>query len=158
GACGNVATAFAWGDLIYPYVKNEKVFDCPSGTIHCVLNKTITPPRFYRTIGGSPNDTRDCTTFVDLAGRNIDYVYGVNAFSNAGPEGPWNSKYQTLPSIPEPANVIGIGDSGGSSPYSMGGGNGARDFNDLTGQIDSQRHMGVSNRQKLDYNALNVMF
>jgi prepilin-type N-terminal cleavage/methylation domain-containing protein len=150
--------AFGWADLIYPYVKNEKVFDDPSATNRMEMNRTINPPRFYRTIGGSGAASiirRDCATGI-VVPNGIDYVYGVNNFSFRDFEGPFHTKYRSLPSIPEPASVIGIGDSRGNSPYSMSGGTGPHDWVSLNGQVDGQRHPG--NRGRLDSNALNVMF
>jgi hypothetical protein len=40
-----------WGDCIYPYIKSEGAFDCPSGTQRCRLNTGVNPPRFWRSIG-----------------------------------------------------------------------------------------------------------
>ena len=138
--------SFGWADLIYPYVKNDKVFDCSSGTMRMTMNTKINPPRFYRTRGGTGADVnRDAATGEDLGSKNIDYNYGVNGFgAPAGYEGPFDSKYRTLASIPAPAGVIGIADSRRASPYLMSGGSGTRDYASVADQVDGRRHPGVS--------------
>jgi prepilin-type N-terminal cleavage/methylation domain-containing protein len=149
--------SFGWADLAMPYVKNEKVFDDPSATNRMVMNRAINPPRFWRTRGGTDAATvnQDCATGQNVP-AGIDYVYGVNNFSTANFEGPFATKYLTLASIPEPASVIGIADSRGSSPYSISGGTGPADWDSLDGQVDGRRHTGNGARD--NSNALNVMF
>jgi prepilin-type N-terminal cleavage/methylation domain-containing protein len=163
GACGNLATSYGWADLIMPYVKNEKVFDCPSARIKMVMNRNINPPRFYRSQGGSPNNPNDCTTNAAIPNAaTTDYNYAVNAFSANGSNangtcGPWNSAVLSLPAIPSPANVAGIVDSRGSSPFSASGGTGgAYSVTDVDGQVDGRRHVG--NNANNAQNALNIVY
>ena len=163
GACGNIATSYGWADLIMPYVKNDKVFDCPTSIVRMRLNTSINPPRFYRSIGGSPNNPNDCTTNGPIPGGNrTDYNYAVNAFSVSGQSaangfaGPWNTNILSLAAIPSPANVAGICDSRGASPAIASGGAGAWTLNDVEGQVDGRRHVGNTGVNPI--NALNIMY
>jgi prepilin-type N-terminal cleavage/methylation domain-containing protein len=147
---------FGWADLVYPYVKNVKVFDCPSeGTLRMTMNTSIVPNRFFITLGGSgATANNDAVTNQPLT--NIDYNYGVNGFSTAGYEGPFHSTYRRLPSIPAPADVIGIADARRNSPYLISDSAGSALWDVLEAQVDGRRHAGNSTRN--DSNALNVMF
>lgn len=172
GACGNAATAFGWADLLMPYVKNIQIFDCPTATWRSKLNKSIQPNRLYRTIGGSPDDTRDCASLVQLANLGIDLNYGVNAFgppagqtdATAGPF--WTvirSGQPTMPngqlaSMPVPAQTCGISEGRGASPWSLAGGSGPWDFPSVDGQADGRRHTGATASAQANDRALNVMF
>src|SRR4051812_40905338 len=50
GVCGQ-PSARGWADLIYPYVRNDKVFDCPTAQVHMRMNPAT--GTFYRSIGGT---------------------------------------------------------------------------------------------------------
>lgn len=172
GTCGNVATAFGWADLLMPYVKSVQIFDCPTATWRSKLNTNVQPNRLYRTIGGSPDDKRDCATFVQLAGLNIDLNYGVNAFgppagendTTAGPF--WTVARGGLPtmpngrlaSMPVPAQTCGISEGRGASPWSLAGGLGPWDFVSVDGQADGRRHTGATASSQASERALNVVF
>src|SRR5262249_6090933 len=111
GTCGQ-SNAMAWADVILPYVKNVRVFDCPSSSRRMTLNPATNT--FYRAIGGSPNDPNDCRTNAPIpGGTSTDYNYGVNAFGAPSGQsslygGPFNSSNLVLAMIPSPADVIGI--------------------------------------------------
>jgi prepilin-type N-terminal cleavage/methylation domain-containing protein/prepilin-type processing-associated H-X9-DG protein len=176
GSCGNVATSYGWADLIFPYVKNEKVFDCPSATIRMRMNTTVNPPRFYRSTGGSPNNPNDCATNAAIPNAaNTDYNYGVNAFGPPGGQpdntgGPFwivtRSGVPTMPngalaSIPSPASTAGISEGIGSSPWSLAGNatgtdQGLYDYASIDGQVDARRH--VENKTRNTAGAMHVTF
>jgi prepilin-type N-terminal cleavage/methylation domain-containing protein len=146
------ANAFGWADLLQPYVKNEGVFTCPSNEIRSRVRTDITPNRFYRTPLGN--------TTTDAAGgaipANTDYNYGINEFVNSGAEGPFANAYRTLASIPAPANVAGIAEGRGSSPYSIRGGSGPYDYASVEAQVDGRRH--TSRQAQKPENAATIMF
>ncbi len=137
--------AFGWADLIFPYVKNVKVFDCPTSTWRMVQNPAVNPPRFMRDRGGTgAGVTNECVTGQPIP-ANVNYNYGVNAFGPpagqpADVSGPFSGNIGFLPAIPAPANVVGIADGRGASPWSLGGGDGPWDWPSIDGQVDSRRH------------------
>jgi prepilin-type N-terminal cleavage/methylation domain-containing protein len=160
GTCPGPA-AFGWADLIYPYVKNVKVFDCPSASWRMTLNTSVTPPRFYRDRGGNPPGVEnDCVTGVPVP-ANVNYNYAVNAFGPPAGEsaqtgGPFTAANLNLASMPSPANVAGVGEGRGSSPWSMGGGSGPWDYPSVDAQVDARRH--VENRSLNPAAAVNIMY
>ncbi len=156
GAC-DTPNAYGWADLAFPYIKNEGIFDCPSSTMRMTLNRTVNPPRFFRTRGGTgPDVNRDCLT-GQLLPAEIDYNYGVNNFSNPpGSEGPFHPRWRRMASQPVPAETAGIADSRRASPFSMSGGIGVYDWVSVEGQVDGRRHVG--NRARRDDNAANFTF
>jgi len=160
--------AYGWADLCYPYIKNEKVFDCPSATWRMRLNTAVNPPRFMRDRGGTGTGVNtECVTGVAIP-ANINYNYGVNAFTPPAGQpdntaGPWYINAAgampngSLAAIPRPADVIGVADSRGASPWSMAGGNGAWDYASVEAQCDSRRHANQSSSTDRT-NAMNVIF
>jgi prepilin-type N-terminal cleavage/methylation domain-containing protein len=152
GACPS-AQATGWADMVYPYVKNERVFDCPSSTWRMRMNTTVNPPRFFRDRGGTVAPTNiDCITGTTIP-ANVNYNYGVNAFGPpAGQANDFGGPFLTLAggvmpngalaSVPAPADVIMVADSRGASPWSIAGGNGPWDYPSVEGQADSRRHSG----------------
>jgi prepilin-type N-terminal cleavage/methylation domain-containing protein/prepilin-type processing-associated H-X9-DG protein len=160
GTCPG-ANAFGWADLLFPYVKNTKVFDCPSATWRTLQNTAVNPPRFMRDRGGNPPGVEtECVTGTPIP-TNVNYNYGVNAF---GPQpgqasdtaGPWNGNFLFLASIPSPASVAGIADGRGASPWSLNGGLGPWDLPSVEGQVDGRRHVGNSGADA--NNAVNIMY
>jgi prepilin-type N-terminal cleavage/methylation domain-containing protein len=149
-------THFGWADLVFPYVKNVKVFDCPSEpTFRMTMNTKVVPNRFFITLGGSGSTANnDAVTGEPLTDR--DYNYGVNGFSTVNFEGPFLSTYRRLPSIPAPAEVIGIADSRRGSPYLISDSAGAFLWDVLEAQVNGRRHAGTSSAN--DINSLNLMF
>lgn len=153
--------AFGWGDLVQPYVKNYKVLECPSNVVKIQLNNAVNPPRVMRDRGGTgAGVTDECTTGTTIP-ANTNYSYGVNAFGpqpgqSADTAGPFNGNFLAMASLPAPANVIGIADGRGASPWSLGGGLGVYDLPSVDGQADGRRHVGT---RALDpQNALTCMF
>ena len=169
GTCGT-PNAAAWADVLVPYVKNVKVYDCPSSTRRMTFNSATNT--FYRAIGGSPNNPNDCRTNGAIpGGTNTDFNYGVNAFgpfpAGAADEigGPFwavtRGGVLTMPngsfaSHQAPAETIAIADSRFSSPFAISAANGMYDFDSVRGQVDGQRHTGeaATSRQI----AMNVTF
>ena len=174
GVCGNLQTSYGWADLLMPYIKNEGVFQCPSATNKMTMNRNVSPPRFYRSIGGSPNNPNDCTTNAAIPGGNrTDYVYAVNAFgrpvgdtndSSAGPfwtvlrSGAIVMPNGSAAAMPAPADTAGIIESRGSSPYSAAGGDGPRHPPSVDGQVDGRRHTGANATGTERQRFLNIMF
>ena len=132
------ASAFGWGDMIMPYVKNVGVFQCPSNPVKAVMRTDIVPNRLYRTPLGN--------TTTDAAGgpipANTDYNYGMNEFINSGVQGPFAGAYRHLAAIPAPASTAGLAEGRGSSPYSIRGGSGPTDLKSVDAQVDGWRHGG----------------
>ena len=130
------ASAFGWGDLIMPYIKNAGIFQCPSNTIKARLRTDITPNRLYRTPVGN--------TTTDAAGGAIpaetDYNYGINEFRDAGFEGPFALPYRALAAIPSPASTVCVAEGRGSSPYTVWGSGGSRNPAAVDAQVDGRRH------------------
>jgi prepilin-type N-terminal cleavage/methylation domain-containing protein/prepilin-type processing-associated H-X9-DG protein len=162
--------SYGWADLIYPYVKNAQLFDCPSATPRMVMNTSLNPPRFRRDRGGvDPGVNTDCTTGAAIP-ANMNYNYGVNAFtppsgmkdSTGGPF--WTVTRNGVPTmpngpmaaIPSPAGVAGIADGRGASPWALGGGSGPYDYPSVEGQVDGRRH--VDNKASSPIGSMNVMF
>jgi prepilin-type N-terminal cleavage/methylation domain-containing protein len=168
GTCGQ-ADAMGWADLVQPYVKNDKLFDCPTSIKKCLINPAT--GRFYRSQGGSPANNNDCRTNAAIPNfARVDYNYAVSAW--APPTGlgnnfggvfltlttpiPGTMPNGALAAIPKPAETAAVCDSRGASPYSASGGAGPYTFTDVAGQVDGGRHPAVA----ADSNdaALNVMF
>ena len=153
--------AFGWADMILPYVKNDKVFDCASNTVKMRVNTAVNPPRFMRDRGGTgAGVTNECTTGTTIP-TGVNYSYGVNAFGApagqpANTSGPFANANLAMASIPAPASVIGIADGRGASPWALGGGLGPWDLPSVDGQVDGRRHMG--NRANNPGNTVNCMF
>ncbi len=153
--------AFGWQDLLFSYIKNEKVFDCPTATWKNRMNTAVNPPRFMRDRGGTgAGVTNECVTGTPIP-ANVNYNYGVNAFGppagqSADTAGPFSGNVATLPAIPAPASVVGIADGRGASPWVLGGGLGPWDLPSVDGQVDGRRHMG--NAANNPQNSVNVMF
>jgi len=149
--------SFGWADIIFPYVKNEKLFDCPTATWRMRMNNTLTPPRFHRDRGGTGAIARtDCTTGARIM-AGVNYNYGVNQFSApGGGRGPFHPSIRSLAAIPAPAGVAGIADGRGASPWALAGGQGAYHLPSVLGQVDGLRHVG--NRTNQTNNAVNIMY
>jgi prepilin-type N-terminal cleavage/methylation domain-containing protein/prepilin-type processing-associated H-X9-DG protein len=164
-------TSFGWADLVYPYIKNAQVFDCPSATARMTLNTDLNPPRFRRDRGGTGAGVNtDCTTGAPIPAR-VNYNYGVNAFGRpnstysdqtAGPF--WTVTRNNVPvmpngslaSMPAPAQTVGVSEGRGASPWSLTGGSGLYDYKSVDDQVDARRH--VENRGQNPIGAMNVMF
>lgn len=124
GACPGLG-CFGWADLLYPYIRNEKVFDCPSSVVRMQLVPGVTPPRFYRDhIGAST----DATTGAALP-ANVNYNYGANCFAitagnPAGNGGVFGQDSTTLAypnlalaAVPSPAGTAAIAEGRGATPW-----------------------------------------
>jgi prepilin-type N-terminal cleavage/methylation domain-containing protein len=146
GTCGQ-PNALAWADMLIPYVKNVKVFDCPSSSVRMTLNPATNT--FYRAQGGSPNNPNDCRSNAAIpGGTSTDYNYGVNnmgapAGLSADFGGPFTTNNRNLAAIAAPADVIGIADSSFSSPAFINGGLGPQDLPSVSGQTEWRRHSGA---------------
>ena len=158
GACPG-PTSVSWADMIFPYVRNEKVFDCPSATNRMRLNRNVNPPRFHRDRGGTGAGVNtDCTTGSPVPART-NFNYGVNAFTSTGGatgRGPFHGSILAMAAIPSPATTAGIADSRGASPWSLGGGSGAYDFNSVDDQVDARRHWDGRSRNRAGM--VNIMY
>ncbi len=148
GTCGT-PTAASWADVLVPYVRDVKVYDCPSSTTRMTFNSTTNT--FYRAIGGSPNNPNDCRTNAAIPGGTAaDYNYGVNNFGLPVGQtdpllvGPFSNNILGLAAIPAPAGVVGIADSRFSSPAAISGGSGPWDLPSVAGQVHAMRHSGVT--------------
>lgn len=146
GTCPGIG-CFAWADVIYPYVKNEKVFDCPSSTVRTKLIPGIDPPRFYRDFSsGGP----DATTNAALP-ANTNYNYGVNAFAitgggAAGNGGVFGQDTTTLgypnlalAAIPAPANTVAVAEGRGATPWFLS--QGTPVYASVDSQANGRRHI-----------------
>lgn len=153
GTCPGIG-CFAWADVIYPYVKNEKVFDCPSSTVRTKLIPGIDPPRFYRDFSsGGP----DATTNAALP-ANTNYNYGVNAFAitGGGPAGNGGVFGQdtttlgypnlALAAIPAPANTAAVAEGRGATPWFLS--QSGPSYASVDAQVDGRRHL--ANNAALD--------
>ena len=153
--------AYGWADLTFPYIKNEKVFDCPSSTWRMRMNTAVSPPRFMRDRGGNPPGVNtECVTGTIIP-ADVNYNYGVNQFAAPAPapgdaRGPFHPSILALAAIPAPANTVGVGEGRGASPWALGGGLGPYDYPSVDGQVDGRRHPG--NRARLATNACNMIF
>lgn len=49
----------SWPGMIYPYIKSEQIFVCPSGSESATAPPYITPSTPYYSISSKPNDTPD---------------------------------------------------------------------------------------------------
>lgn len=135
--------SFGWGDLIQPYAKNTGLLFCPSNTIKVRVATTLNPPRIVRDRGGNTNAGDDCTASGTNTGQ-FNYSYGLNTFGAAGvpavEAGPFNLIGNSLAAIKAPADVVGVSEGRGASPWALGGGNGAYDYASVDGQVDVRRH------------------
>ena len=166
-------TAYGWGDLVFPYIKNVQVFNCPSNTLKAAHNTGVSPPRLFRDQGGTgPSPNADGTGMALPA--NTNYSYGVNAFGpTAAPGagtgalgGPWyehpvnsgNFLNASLAAVPSPAQTAGIAEGRGASPWWLfaGGSGTAVNLATVDSQVDGRRHPG--NQAGNPTNACNVMF
>jgi prepilin-type N-terminal cleavage/methylation domain-containing protein len=142
GTC-QMPDSFCWGDLIQPYAKNTGLLQCPSNTAKVRVNTTLNPPRVVRDRGGTTGASDDCTAGGNNTSQ-FNYSYGVNTFGASGvaaaSAGPFNLVGNSLAVIPSPANVAGIAEGRGASPWALGGGSGAYDPPSVDGQVDARRH------------------
>jgi prepilin-type N-terminal cleavage/methylation domain-containing protein len=150
GVCPGVS-CFGWADMIYPYIKNEKVFDCPSSSIRTKLIPGVDPPRFYRDSGST-----DATGIALPAGTN--YNYGVNAFAitgggAAGTGGVFGQDtttlgYPNLPlaAIPSPASTAAVAEGRGATPWFLS--QSGPSYASVDAQVDGRRHL--ANNAALD--------
>lgn len=139
GTC-TAADSFSWGDLIQPYAKNTGLLWCPSNSAKVRINSG----RIVRDRGGTGTPAQDDCTGGGINTTQFNYSYGVNGFSSSGlsaaDSGPWATVGQSLAVIKAPANVAGIAEGRGASPWALGGGNGAYDYPSVDGQVDVRRH------------------
>ncbi len=136
---------YTWGDLIQPYAKNTGLLWCPSNSAKIRVHTATNPPKIVRDRGGNTGASDDCSG----GGFNTsqwNYSYGVNAFggpANAIDGGPWRTPSASLASLREPANLAGVAEGRGASPWSLAGGTGqAYSYSDVDGQVDVRRHSG----------------
>ncbi len=102
----------AWGDVVYPYVNNDPLFDCPAGSL-----------RMDRVTGVNQAQGRFIRAYEGVAG--VGYSYGLNAMprnlsltppvTRGGPAGERQSQVEDAP------GTILIADAGfntlNTSPY-----------------------------------------
>ncbi|HAZ62590.1 MAG TPA: hypothetical protein DCZ72_03125, partial [Armatimonadetes bacterium] len=133
---------YGWTDIIFPYVKSQQVYDCPSYSSKMAINPATGV--FWRRAGGS--STNDAASGQPLPART-GHSYGVNSFYvPGGPTmacGPFNPNARALASIDSPASVVLVADGLGASPWDLSGGNGPYDPPSVDGQVDFARHSGV---------------
>jgi prepilin-type N-terminal cleavage/methylation domain-containing protein len=145
--------SFFWGDLIQPYAKNTGLMQCPSNTQKVRVNTATTPPKIVRDRGGNTGAADDCTN-GGFATGTFNVSYGVNTFGAAGvpaaQAGPWNLVANSLAAIPAPANVAGVSEGQGASPWALGGGAGAYNYPDVDAQVAAKRHTGSTAAQQRD--------
>jgi prepilin-type N-terminal cleavage/methylation domain-containing protein len=150
---GTCATApgvncFGWGDLLYAYIKNEKVMDCPSNTFKTRLIPGVNPPHFYR--DHLANTSVDATTGTALP-ANTNYSYGLNSFaiSSGQPSGNGGvfgadstGAYPnlSLAAIPAPANTAAVAEGRGATPWFLSQGQPV--YTSVDAQVDGRRHPG----------------
>lgn len=143
GACPG-ANCFGWADMIYPYIKNEKVFECPSNTLKTYLIPGVTPSRFYRDSGSTD------ATGVALP-ANVNYSYGVNAFAitgggASGNGGVFGQDTTTLgypnlplPAILSPAGTAAVAEGRGATPWFLS--QSGPSYASVDAQVDGRRHL-----------------
>ena len=126
-----------WADMIFPYVKNKQVFDCPSGT-----------QRMATYSGGS---------YFDIS----KYSYGYNSASSSAAN--YGVAGRSLAEIQQPSTTIMNAEDGrqdsGADPESIGREipNASDDLASLAGRVNGMRHTGAATT---DYaaHALNVTY
>jgi prepilin-type N-terminal cleavage/methylation domain-containing protein len=146
GTCPGLG-CYGWADVVFPYIKNEKVFDCPSSIIRTQLIPGVNPPRFYRDFSsGGP----DATTNAALP-ANVNYNYGVNAFAIAagspvGVGGVFGQQAGTLAypnlflaAIPSPASTAAVAEGRGATPWFLS--QGAPAYVSVDSQVHGRRHI-----------------
>src|SRR5947209_1641255 len=84
----------AWGGLIFPYVKNLAVFQCPSQSD--VWNSSLGTPENHKAAGPRNYSANSEVLAWMTPGKNLEF----------GRE--YNRQVRTLAAIPEPANTIAI--------------------------------------------------
>jgi prepilin-type N-terminal cleavage/methylation domain-containing protein len=157
------ASAFGWGDLIMPYIKNVGIFQCPSNPVKALLRTDITPNRLIRTTVGSTTQdaagglTIPTTTAYGATVAAWDYNYGINEFRDVGFEGPFAFGYRTFTSIPSPSSTAMVVEGRGSSPYTVWGSGGSRNAAAVDAQVDGRRHASKQALQKPE-NAATIVF
>jgi prepilin-type N-terminal cleavage/methylation domain-containing protein/prepilin-type processing-associated H-X9-DG protein len=110
-----------WADVVYPYVKNTQVFDCPSAPTQ----------RMQRLAGGS---------FFDIT----KYSYGYASPSNGAAE--FGAAGRALAEFEDPSGTIMLAEDGrqdaGADPESIGRQipNPADTLADLCGRVNGMRH------------------
>jgi len=139
-------SAFGWGDMIMPYVKNVGIFQCPSNPVKALLRTDITPNRLIRTpVGNTTTDAAGGLTIPTIAvyGANVaawDYNYGINEYRDVNFEGPLAFGKRSLMAIPSPASTALVAEGRGSSPYTIWGSNGPNNAAGVDAQVDGRRH------------------
>ncbi len=160
GGTDNIQS-YGWSDLVQPYIKNSQAMDCPSWRNKMAVNTNIVPNRFWRMRGGT--STTDAATGMTLP-SGVSHSYGVNNFNQpAGMPAFSNGPFRVgaLAEIASPAEVIGLTDGRGVSPWNHDGGNGVYDLPSIDGQADAGRHMGLqsaSQAQRMREGALTCGF
>ncbi len=93
---------YKWMDAIYPYVKSEQIFNCPSDTANA-SRTDVTKNALYKYHDGSVSDSM---------GYNYGSYGSNNTYYNIGPAAlPPFSSAATLSAIAEPSTTIWVGDT-----------------------------------------------
>jgi prepilin-type N-terminal cleavage/methylation domain-containing protein/prepilin-type processing-associated H-X9-DG protein len=131
----NKTNNYKWMDAIYPYVKSEQIFDCPSA----IVNLTATVNGSVRKYIHNKNLPDSCTTSPNYPGVCQSYgSYGLSqAYWGSGFGGPANAtgpavddgRGKALSAIESPATTIWVGDTGDA--------NGSSDLYRMTGFTNS---------------------
>ncbi|RYX84294.1 DUF1559 domain-containing protein [bacterium] len=93
---------YKWMDAIYPYVKSEQIFNCPSDTANATRSD-VTKNALYKYHSGTTSDS---------LGYNYGSYGANNTYYDIGPDAqPPFSRSASLSSIAAPATTIWVGDT-----------------------------------------------
>jgi len=142
----------AWGDLLYPYLKNYQVLSDPDLTITAQLVNKITLPLVL------------CIKNGDSACLpNSGYAYGINAWKDTGAatpmfgpaygttSNPWTAQPAQMSAIHRPSQVAWFAECNETlmDPQDIGSAL-APSISTVAGQVDVQRHLGGFNIAYMD--------
>jgi prepilin-type N-terminal cleavage/methylation domain-containing protein/prepilin-type processing-associated H-X9-DG protein len=109
------SNVYKWMDAIYPYVKSEQIFDCPSavssgGASNGAVRKYI----YYKNLpnscsGGGGAYPNDCMSYGSYG---LSQAYWGGGPANADGPASGESRGRSLAAIDAPSTTIWVGDSG----------------------------------------------
>ncbi len=105
---------YKWMDAIYPYVKSEQIFDCPSAATSGATNGAVRKYRYYRNLpdscaGGGGSYPNDCMSYGSYG---LSQAYWGGGPANASGPSQGEGRGRSLAAISAPTTTIWIADSG----------------------------------------------
>jgi type II secretory pathway pseudopilin PulG len=95
---------YKWMDAIYPFVKSEQVFSCPSHA----FSATVNPYVYYKRLGTDGLPATSSAYYGSYGINHAAYNVATNVTSPAGNEVSGGQKYPTLSSAASPSTTVWV--------------------------------------------------